>query len=499
MSEELRARLRRVRSRQQWLRVLCYATAGLLLASCVALLLALARLFGLEVTIGTALGVPFVGLFLGAIVGVLVRRTWNDAAEAIDSHYGLKDRSSTALWFSQKADTKELHELQMADAIEHLQNVNASQVAPLRLPRTLPFAMAVLTLTVVLVLLPFRNDTASARNLERLPVIVEQGEYLEQTMLKELDELAQEEKDEHVEQLIEELEKLVAELKEPGVDQREALAKLSEMQSAVADAMAEFNLEAVDAKMKELAEAVAPATSMQGVSEALKEGQYSKAAEDFEALDPTKLTRKEKKAVAQNLKKLSKNMRDAGQGQLSDATCELCEGLESDNESQCKGGACKLARLCRRQGLRKSICQCLGCQLNRLAECKSSCSGGNCNGGNCVAKSNSPTNSWGRGASGKPLGEEKTSLDSQRNRQEITGVHGDGPSEREISFSPEGRELATREYEQKYNEFRKMTEAVLDSEPLPLGHRQTVRRYFESIRPQNADLEEGESDGSKTP
>jgi hypothetical protein len=26
-------------------------------------------------------------------------------------------------------------------------------------------------------------------------------------------------------------------------------------------------------------------------------------------------------------------------------------------------------------------------------------------------------------------------------------------------------------------------EEVLDSEPLPLGHRETVRTYFESIRP----------------
>ena len=28
-----------------------------------------------------------------------------------------------------------------------------------------------------------------------------------------------------------------------------------------------------------------------------------------------------------------------------------------------------------------------------------------------------------------------------------------------------------------------MTEAVLQSEALPLGHRQTIRRYFETIHP----------------
>jgi hypothetical protein len=29
---------------------------------------------------------------------------------------------------------------------------------------------------------------------------------------------------------------------------------------------------------------------------------------------------------------------------------------------------------------------------------------------------------------------------------------------------------------------------VLDSEPIPLGHRQTIRRYFELIRPEQGDL-----------
>ena len=35
------------------------------------------------------------------------------------------------------------------------------------------------------------------------------------------------------------------------------------------------------------------------------------------------------------------------------------------------------------------------------------------------------------------------------------------------------------------------SESVLDTEPIPLGHRQAIRKYFELIRPQNA---EGEKD-----
>jgi hypothetical protein len=47
-----------------------------------------------------------------------------------------------------------------------------------------------------------------------------------------------------------------------------------------------------------------------------------------------------------------------------------------------------------------------------------------------------------------------------------------------------------------YQKYRKLSEAVLDSEPIPLGHRQTIRRYFELIRPQ--DLEAHPAEPSPT-
>jgi hypothetical protein len=33
----------------------------------------------------------------------------------------------------------------------------------------------------------------------------------------------------------------------------------------------------------------------------------------------------------------------------------------------------------------------------------------------------------------------------------------------------------------------KESDAVLDGEPIPLGHRQTVKKYLESIRPSSED------------
>ena len=155
---------------------------------------------------------------------------------------------------------------------------------------------------------------------------------------------------------------------------------------------------------------------------------------------------------------------------------------------------CKAAGVCKKQGVRKKISECLNCQLNRLAECKSCCQG-NCNkitNSQVVKKSNSPSQSAGMGASGKPFGEEKTKFDTTRRDESITGVAGEGPSERETISTPEARQDAARGYRDRYAEYKKQMEEVIDSEPLSLGHRQTVRKYFESIRPENGEDLTGE-------
>src|SRR5690242_7877211 len=42
----------------------------------------------------------------------------------------------------------------------------------------------------------------------------------------------------------------------------------------------------------------------------------------------------------------------------------------------------------------------------------------------------------------------------------------------------------------KAKEYEQLSESALDSEPIPLGHRQTIRRYFEMIRPQDGETDE---------
>ena len=95
-----------------------------------------------------------------------------------------------------------------------------------------------------------------------------------------------------------------------------------------------------------------------------------------------------------------------------------------------------------------------------------------------------------RGKSGNEPGDKTSLLDSSRKLQ-LSGQEGDeGDVETESTTSPEGREQAKRGYRERYDQSQKLNESVLDSEPIPLGHRQTIRKYFELIRPQQSEVDQ---------
>ena len=182
-------------------------------------------------------------------------------------------------------------------------------------------------------------------------------------------------------------------------------------------------------------------------------------------------------------------MGDAGQGSLSDAVAELAEGLKSGNGKV--GQAAKnLAQKINNAVKRKKANDLLTAQIEDLKESKCQCQN---NGGAKIkqpSKSNDPSSNWGRAISGNTDGE-KTKLNSKRNELQLTGTPGaEGDSDVETTATPEARQKAARDYKEKYEKFKKESETVVDGEPIPLGHRQMVKKYFELIRPSNGDMAE---------
>ncbi len=426
--------------------------------------------------------IPLGGL-IAALFGYWLPVSRPQAAKLIDDYYRLKDRAVTAIQFDPQS-SDHLRQLQLADAAAHLRQVNANDCVSVSINRRLSLVTSVLAMLAISTTLWLHAKDQTTGVALPLDLAVEQASLLRESMLPEIDKLRSADEPE-IDRLAEELEALVKELETESIDEFDMMAKLSEMEQSLSDARDAMQSQVTDAEMKEIAAALQPAAAMKAAAMAMESGDYEAAKNELDKVDPDQLTDKERRAVADNLKKFVSKLSPGREGRLSVAAKELQEGLEEKDSSKCKDGICKLATECKSQCNCKKIGECLSCQLNRLAQCKSACKGGSCNknGGDKVAKSDSPSSSWGTGKSGSPNDGEASKLASSRHEEKIESVVGEGVSESEFLEAPEGEQLASRSFTAKYNEFRRQAEAVLDSEPLPIGHRETVRTYFESIRP----------------
>jgi hypothetical protein len=485
MNGPIYERLRPVRSRQRAVCVARGAALGLLGGSLAAIgLAAWGWLSGSPAASRLAAACLAGSPLLGALAGLVRRPGWSAAASAVDQTYRLKDRAVTALDFLGRPQPSALHALQLDDAAEHLERVEAREVVPWRTPRVLPAALGAFAVAALLLCAPPRGRTAKAAPAPPPPSVVEQAERIGDD-LKQLDELAKSERDEALEKLVEELRAKAEEMKQPGVDVREALAKISEMQAAIAAVQAQFNVGLVDAQLHALGEALVPAASLESAGKDLIEARFDKAAAELERLENPDLDRKESEAVREKLKQVADAMGEVGLGQPGDAAAEMAEGLKGgDGRGKFNKASKDLARFVKGHSSRRRIKEILDVELANLSECKGNCNGDKTARVRMPSKSESPTADWGAGISGN-LNGKRTESKANRDLKEVSGNPGDGPSEVETTHSPEGRQTAGRGYRDVYQKYRRMSEAVLESEPIPLGHRQTIRKYFELIRPQN--------------
>jgi hypothetical protein len=497
MKQALYAALKPTRARKQVLFILRCMAVGLAVSAIVGLVLGLGRvMLGLELSWGTRLGVLAAGPFAGLLFGWLRRRSWHEAATAIDQHYELKDRTVTALAFAQQPVVSDLHALQMADAMSRLGTIEAGAVAPLKVSRAWLLQLGALAIAAVLLAWPLKPQEAGASPATTPEYItamaLEQKEKLA-ALERKLSETAQDLEDEKADEdkkglreLIEKLLQKVEELNQPGTDEKEALAKLSEMQAEVQSLANQLNIAALDGQLSSLGTALAASSPFEGAGKALQDGKLEKAARELDKIEEVKLTPKEAKALEEKLKQLAKQMGEAGQGSLGDAVAELADNI--------KGGKGKVGKATRNLAKkvnnaikRRKVNDLLTAQVEELKDCKCNCQ---TNGGprlRMAQKSTNPSSTWGRTISGNVDGE-KTKLPSTRTDQQITGTPGaEGDSDVETTATPEARQRASREYKDKYEKFKKESDAVLEGEPIPLGHRQMVKKYFELIRPSNAD------------
>jgi len=438
-------------------------------------------------------GMLVTGPVLGGLVGLLRACDFHDAAAAVDAHYGLKDRATTALAFVEKADPLAVHQLQLADAERHLSHVDAKAVTPWATPRTIPWAAALTVTALALSALTVPSSPVDAAPVVNDVVVAQANSAADQIDL--LQQMNEEDPNPEIEQLIQELKAKVEEMRQPGVDAKEALAKLSEMQAALQEQQQQLESASAEAGLQAIGDALSTAGSMSAAGSALAAGNYVKASEELDKIDqPPVLDRQTLRTVTEKLEQAKEKIDAVKLQQLSEATENLTQGLGSGNGPKFSDGSKALSGESRKQGRRKKLAEFLRKQNKDLDESKSEVEEGNpSNGGGKGG------NHWGLAKSDNERGEKTSSLGSSRELR-LTGQEGnEGDVDTETSHSPERREQAQRGYRERFEKSQKMNDSVLDSEPIPLGHRQTIRRYFEMIRPQQTEVDQvNEKAGSGT-
>ena len=263
------------------------ATLGLFVGTGLALVAAVLRL----ATVPTMhwawpIGIVMAGAAIGLLFGMFGRRDNHSAARLVDQCYDLKDRSISTLQFVSESNPDSVRQLQIADAQQHLQQVDPAECVPLSTsPRQLRWAAAFSAATLVALLAGnWLAPRVEAKSV--LPIAKAQSSELRETMLPELEQLAEEQEDPEIEKLIEELKEQLEQMDSETLDESDLLATLSEMEQSLAEAREALQLELTDTMMKAFATAIKPSDAMKQAAEAIETEKYDQASEELAAVDP---------------------------------------------------------------------------------------------------------------------------------------------------------------------------------------------------------------------
>jgi hypothetical protein len=331
---------------------------------------------------------------------------------------------------------------------------------------------------------PSVKNTESA--VQVLPV---ETPALLEAIVDKTEELVQKHTDEQwLQKLSEQMEALWAKFDLQAMDIKESLATLSEMEDAFQTALDALQLETMEESLSELAKTLELAEKTVPISKALEKGDYSQAARELKKLDAEmleSLSEPERKAMAEQMQTIADNAEKRNQQPLQEAAQKMSDALENNDGNEVQSATDDLASEVEKHGIRQGIGKDLAKQQMALGMIKAGSGEGNMSGGKGTDKSEQASQTWGSGSAGNPNAGKETDLQGQRQRETLTGTLSDqGESTMETVETQEMTAAKSfSQYWEQYQQYQRISEAVLDSEPIPLGQRQVIRRYFESIRP----------------
>lgn len=473
----------RQRQQQQWLWQ-C-ASTGLLCGGCAGCVLSILRIAGHGAFSWIWILAAIVLPVLVALGFAFIRScSLISAAKFIDSTCHLKDRIQTALQFLKASGDDAVRRLQIDDAAAHLASVDLQKILPVKAPQSWHLAVVGSVFVFLLGFLAAPREILQA-SVTANEVVAEQAVQASES-LEELKEFQQQHQDAALDKMLKEMNQQLKVLANPGTTPKEALAELSAMEASLQAMQQQLKDPAVDSQLKEIGEALSLAEPTAAAGAALSKGDMQKAAEELSQMTRPQLDRKTEKAVKEKLEQAQQKAGETEQTKdIQKSIDKMTKGLSNNDKEQFAEGAKALAEECEQQGKKQELSDLLKKQSQFLGECKAQCES---ESRNLAQGSRKGGNKAGKGSTG--MAGKKTALQKTGNELKLTGQDSDqGDVDKETITGEMEEQESVRQYREKAGQYEALSESALESESIPLGHRQTIRRYFEMIRPQGSEAD----------
>jgi hypothetical protein len=438
------------------------------------------------------------GAVLGGLVGALMPIADLRLARSLDRAAASEDRFASALQLLGHSH-RERARLVADDALARVQGTAVHSALPMQMPRSAKWSvMPVAILTALLLLLP---ETTIEAAPEAPEIAAEDWARLHDEFRKELESLDTPESpdEEEMRKMLEKLASLLAQ----NPEKKDVLKEIAKLSEEVERRRKEMGPQ--DFSMKNAANALARSEALKQFASMLKQGEYDKAAMELDSL-AQEMEAGEKapdasefESIASDMERLAEQL--ASQQEMQSA-CEKCANAASKMNRESLAEAMKrlseqLKKNCQnmKQCDRCSRCSSILDELKRRMNQCSGCKGNKPGDGMCQnpgANKGGEKPGWGSAA--KWDGGALAQNDETREADLADVAENNGENSSYTMVSPDERARSAIAYEDLYAEFVQKTEADLNLDNVPVAYREFLRRYFNSIRPQEAATsDEGEA------
>lgn len=430
---------------------------------------------------------------IGALAGLAAPVSDLRLARALDQAAASEDRFASALQLAGHPRRDRVR-LVVDDAIARVSATPAAAALPLRMPRIarwIPVPIA--ALLAVVMLIPQTPLEAAAPAPP--DITADEWAAIHDEFKRELDQFPKPESPEE-EELFRDFQAL-ADLLRQNPDKKDALTEIAKLSDRL-----ERQRRAAGARetsMRSAAKAIASSEALKKFASSLKQGAYTDAAGQLRKLSQNLKEGKlspdaaEFEAISADLQRLAAEF--ASQDEMQQVCENASSAAGSMNREALAEALRRLAeqmeknadkfRQCDNLGRGKSLLDML---KRRMSEC-SSCSG--CKEGCPACLATGPRAGKGGlkpgwGSAAKWDGGSITKADEKRAPDVASVIEGPGVSTSFPIVSPDERAQSALKYEELYAEFVQKAEADLELDSVPVAYRDYLRRYFNSIRPEEA-------------